>query len=166
MENALAAIAISYYGNVPMESMRSVLKEFKGVSHRIELVETIGGIDFINDSKGTNPEASIKAIEAMKKPIILIAGGLDKGNDFTEFIQSFNNKVRYLLLFGETAEIIEGTAKKHKFHNVKKVNNLDEAVKESFKLANRGDVVLLSPACASWDMYKSFEERENISKLW
>lgn len=159
LENALAAIAISYYGNVPMESMRSVLKEFKGVSHRIELVETIGGIDFINDSKGTNPEASIKAIEAMKKPIILIAGGLDKGNDFTEFIQSFNNKVRYLLLFGETAEIIEGTAKKHKFHNVKKVNNLDEAVKESFKLANRGDVVLLSPACASWDMYKSFEER-------
>ena len=109
--------------------------------------------------RDSNPEASIKAIEAMKKPIILIAGGLDKGNDFTEFIQSFNNKVRYLLLFGETAEIIEGTAKKHKFHNVKKVNNLDEAVKESFKLANRGDVVLLSPACASWDMYKSFEER-------
>lgn len=164
LENALAAIAISYYAGIPIEVIKSALKNFKGVSHRIEVVDTIEGIEFINDSKGTNPEASIKAIEAMEKSIVLIAGGMDKGSDFTEFINSFNGKVKHLILLGETADIIEHGAIKQGFTNISKVNSIKNAVLHSFKIANSGDVVLLSPACASWDMFNSFEERGNLFK--
>lgn len=164
LENALAAVAISYYAQIPIKNIKKVLQTFKGVSHRIELVDTIDGIEFINDSKGTNPEASIRAIEAMKKPIVLIAGGMDKGNDFTKFIQSFQGKVRHLIVLGETANIIEKTAKKQGFYNITKVEDLKSAIVTSFQKSHPGDVVLLSPACASWDMFDSFEERGDLFK--
>jgi UDP-N-acetylmuramoylalanine--D-glutamate ligase len=164
LENALAATAICYYAGISIEVIKKVLKSFNGVSHRIEVVDTIEDIEFINDSKGTNPEASIKAIQAMKKPIILIAGGMDKGSDFTEFINSFNGKVKYLILLGETADIIEHAAIKQGFSKIEKVNSIENAVLNSFKIADKGDVVLLSPACASWDMFNSFEERGNLFK--
>ena len=164
LENVLAAIAISYYAGIPKEVITNAIKDFKGVSHRIEIVDTIQGIEFINDSKGTNPEASIKAIEAMKKPIILIAGGMDKGSNFVEFIHSFENKVRYLILLGETANLIEQVAIEQDFSKIIKVNSIENAVVEAYKIAHKGDIVLLSPASASFDLYKNFAERGDLFK--
>ncbi len=105
---------------------------------------------FYNDSKGTNPEASIKAIEAISTPIILIAGGYDKGVSFENFIKSFENKVKSLILLGETKEQIKNTAIEYGFQNYYLVDNMDEAVGLGYKLGRKGDSVLLSPACASW----------------
>ena len=121
---------------------------------------------FINDSKGTNPDAAIKALEAVCEPIILIAGGMDKGINFDEFIKSFNNKVKALVVMGETAKKIKKSAIDLGFkpENIVKVKTMEEAIRESFRISNEGDCILLSPACASWDMYKSFEERGQIFK--
>ncbi len=164
LENALAAVAISYYAGISVEGIRKGISEFKGVEHRIERVAMISGIEFINDSKGTNPESSIKAIEAMEKPIILIGGGMDKGSDFTEFVASFKDRVKYLILLGQTADVIENAARKQGFTSIKKVDSIEDGVLFSFEIADKGDVVLLSPGCASWDMYTSYEERGNIFK--
>jgi len=159
LENALAASAIAYAYGIDKEIIAYTLKSFQGVEHRIELVTEIDGVKFINDSKGTNVNASIKAIEAVKPPIILIAGGKDKGSSFDDFIKAFNGKVEKLVLLGETANKIKETAIKYGFHNIFIVKDMEEAVKEAFKNAKKGSTVLLSPACASWDMYENFEER-------
>lgn len=159
LENVLASICIAWIMNIDLKIVRQVLENFPGVEHRIEYVDSIKGIKFYNDSKGTNIDASMRAIEAIEKPIILIAGGMDKGSDFDELIKSFNNKVKALVLLGETKEKIKATAIKHGFNKVYLVENMDEAVKTSFKLGTKGDNILLSPACASWDMYPSFETR-------
>jgi UDP-N-acetylmuramoylalanine--D-glutamate ligase len=159
IENALAATAIAYYTGVSLNSIRKGLKEFRGVEHRIEFVKEINGIKFYNDSKGTNPEASIKAIQAMKNPTVLIAGGMDKGSDFQTFVKSFDSTIKVLILFGETADLIEKTAKNNGFNHVIKVQDLSEAVTTAVEQAHPNDNILLSPACASWDMYESFEHR-------
>lgn len=159
LENALAATAMALALKVDIHIIAHTLKTFKGVEHRIEFVDTINGVKFVNDSKGTNPDASIKAIEAMDRPILLLAGGYDKGSDFTEFIHSFNGKVRHMFVFGETAEALLATSKKLGFNDVTKVKDLQEAVLSAHNISNDGDVVLLSPACASWDMYENFEMR-------
>jgi UDP-N-acetylmuramoylalanine--D-glutamate ligase len=144
--------------------MAETLKDFRGVEHRLEYVDTIGRVKFINDSKGTNPEAAMKAIEAVDEPIVLIAGGKDKGSDFDEFVKAFENKVRAMIVLGETAEKLVQTAKALGFRHVVKVKSIEEAVEKGFQLAKPGWCVLLSPACASWDMFKSFEERGNVFK--
>lgn len=159
LENALASIAIGWIMGVDIRTMESVLKTFPGVEHRIEYVDILDGVRFYNDSKGTNSDASIKAIEAINNPIVLIAGGMDKGTDFDDFILSFSGKVKALVLLGETKDKIKDTAIKYGFKDIFLVENMKEAVKTSFSLANEGDNVLLSPACASWDMYPSFEKR-------
>lgn len=159
LENALGAVAIGWIMGLDVDIMKEVLSEFPGVEHRIEYVTTIKGVNFYNDSKGTNPDASTKAIEAIKPPIILIAGGQDKGSDFEDFILAFNDKVKTLILLGETKEKIKNTALKLGFNNIYIVNNMEEAVNKSFEVSESGDNVLLSPACASWDMYSSFEMR-------
>lgn len=164
LENALASVAIAWIMGIDSNIMKEVLKTFPGVEHRIEYVGTINGIQFFNDSKGTNSDASIKAVEAVKSPIILIAGGMDKGTEFDDFIQSFHNKVKALILLGETKEKIKNTALKHGFKNLYIVEDMKTAVKKSYELAEKGDNILLSPACASWDMYSSFEERGNDFK--
>ncbi|TCK97866.1 UDP-N-acetylmuramoylalanine--D-glutamate ligase [Natranaerovirga hydrolytica] len=164
IENVMAAIAIAIHMNVPKPIIQKVITSFKGVEHRIEYVTSIHNINFYNDSKATNPDAAIKGIEAMVRPTVLIAGGMDKGSDFTHWIQAFNNKVKYLVLFGETKYIIQKSAKENGFENVIIVRDLEEAVRKSFELAQKGDAILLSPACASWDMYKSYEVRGNIFK--
>ena len=164
LENALASTAIAHIMGVDSNAIASTLRSFKGVEHRLEQFATIGGRFFINDSKGTNPDASIKAIEAMDKNTILIAGGIDKGADFTEFVQSFDGKVKALVLLGETANYIKETAEGLNFNNIFMVNSLEEAVKISFKISKDGDTILLSPACASWDMFKDFEERGTLFK--
>ena len=159
LENALAAAAIAYFAGIAPEVITETLVEFQGVEHRIEFCGEVDGVRFVNDSKGTNPEASIKAIEAMKGGVILIAGGYDKGSAFDELIEAFNGKVKHMVLLGKTAPAIKETAEKHGFTNSVIVKDMEECVKEGFRLAEPGDTVLLSPACASWDMYKSFEQR-------
>lgn len=146
------------------DTIAGVLAEFRGVEHRIEKVEVIDGVTFYNDSKGTNPDSSIKAIEAMPGPTVLIAGGMDKHSSFDSFVDTFGDKVKALVLLGETADLIAQTARNHGFTSIHKVASIDEAVQKSFTLASPGYNVLLSPACASWDMFKDYEERGRIFK--
>ncbi|HZJ76418.1 MAG TPA: UDP-N-acetylmuramoyl-L-alanine--D-glutamate ligase [Oscillospiraceae bacterium] len=159
LENALAAIAISIAMNVDIESIVYTLKTFKGIAHRVEIVDTVNGVKFINDSKATNIDAAIKAIEAIDAPILLLAGGLDKDTQFDDFINSFNGKVKHMFVYGDTAQNLFETAHRLDFKHVTKVNNLEEAVNTAYGVSSYGDTVLLSPACASWDMYKNFELR-------
>jgi len=164
IENALAACLIGFLAGVAVNDIGRALIKFPGVEHRLEYVDTIGGVEYYNDSKGTNPEASIKAINAMARPIILIAGGMDKGSDFSPLIKHFFGKVKELVLLGEAANRIEAQAIRLGFKNIHKVSSLEEAVDKSSQLAQGGDCVLLSPACASWDMFKDFEERGRLYK--
>lgn len=159
LENALAAAAIAYFAGIDPEVIGQELREFQGVEHRIEFCGQVDGVRFVNDSKGTNPDASIKAVEAIDGGIILIAGGYDKGSSYEELIKAFDGKVKHMVLLGKTAQKIKETAEKQGFENSIIVKDMEECVKEGFKLAEPGDTVLLSPACASWDMYTSFEQR-------
>lgn len=164
LENALAAACSTYLANTKVSSIAKTLKSFRGIEHRLEFVAEINGIKFINDSKATNPDAAQKAIEAVDGPIILIAGGYDKKSDYTDFVKSFDGKVKKLILIGETADVIENAAIKQGFLNVEKVNSLKEAVMCGYRAASCEDTVLLSPACASWDMFANFEERGRLFK--
>lgn len=159
IENALAATAMAYYSGIEIEHIAKALKTFTGVAHRIEWLGDVNDVVFYNDSKGTNPDASIVAVKAMERPTVLIAGGMDKGSEFESFVQSFGSKIKHLVVFGETAEIIKNTAVKEGYDAVSIVSDLNEAVQIAFDLSVSGDAVLLSPACASWDMYPSFEHR-------
>lgn len=159
LENALAAVALGHVHGIAPEVMRESLKRFEGVEHRIEYVMTLRGVAYYNDSKGTNPDASIKAVEAFDGPVVLIAGGMDKGSDFGAFIDAFKGKVKEMIVLGETAPKLVETAGKKGFHRVTRVEDMEEAVARASRAASDGDVVLLSPACASWDMYKSYEYR-------
>lgn len=159
LENAMAAIAISYVLNVDLDVIKNVLKTFVAVAHRQEFVRNINNVMFVNDSKGTNPDSTIKAIESYDRPIVLIAGGKDKGSSFDDLLDIAKNKVKALVLMGETGLIIEKCARKKGFEHIYIVNDMKEAVQTSYDIAIEDDVVLLSPACASWDMYKSFEVR-------
>lgn len=163
-ENVMAAVAIATAVGVPMEVIRKTVLNFKGVEHRIEYVETINGVTYYNDSKGTNPDASIKAIQAMSTPTILIAGGYDKKASFDSWVASFDGKIKYLVLIGQTKRLIARTARKHGFCNILMASDLKEAVRISSVKANPGDAVLLSPACASWGMFTDFEERGRLFK--
>lgn len=163
-ENVMAAVGIAILLGVPMENIIKAITSFQAVEHRIEFVETIHGVTYYNDSKGTNPDASMKAIQAMKNPTILIGGGYDKGASFDEWIEAFDGKVKYLVLLGETKEKIAQTARNHGFTNIIMVDSLKEAVLVSTQKAEPGDAVLLSPACASWGMFENYEERGRLFK--
>ncbi len=158
-ENVMAAVGMALAYHVPVEIIRRSVKEFGGVEHRIEYVCEKKGVLYYNDSKGTNPDAAIKAISAMKRPTYLIGGGYDKDASYEEWIQSFDGKVRKLILIGQTKEKIEKTAKMCGFEDTILADDLEEAVSICSKLAIDGDAVLLSPACASWGMFKNYEER-------
>ena len=164
IENYLAGIAIAYYMGIPMKNIVSVLKTFKGVEHRIEFVDEINGVTYYNDSKGTNPDAAIKGIQAMNRRTVLIGGGYDKGVPFDEWIKAFDGKVKKLILLGQTADIIADTAKKYGFEDIVFVESLAEAVKVSAEVAQAGEAVLLSPACASWGMFDNYEQRGDMFK--
>ncbi|WP_275935239.1 UDP-N-acetylmuramoyl-L-alanine--D-glutamate ligase [Abyssisolibacter fermentans] len=159
LENSLAAICVAWAIGVDFEIIAETLREFKGIEHRFEEVACINGAKYYNDSKGTNPDSSISALEALNKPIILIAGGYDKGSDFEAFIKAFDGKVEALILLGETAKQIQNTAINLGFDNIYKVRDMCEAVNTAYTLSREGSNVLLSPACASWDMYDNFEIR-------
>ena len=159
IENVLGSIGISLAMSLDMNLVKQSILEFKGVEHRLEYVCTFNQINFYNDSKGTNPDSTIKAVESFNSPIILIAGGYNKHSKFEDLIYSLKSRVKALILLGETKEILKQTALANNFNEVYTVDNMEEAVKLAYKLGLDGDNVILSPACASWDMYKSFEER-------
>ncbi len=163
-ENVMAAAAIAINAGVPVKVITDTVKNFKGVEHRIEFVREKDGVVYYNDSKGTNPDSSIKALEAMSRPTLLIAGGYDKHSEFDGFIDAFEGKVKFMALIGATAPKIEKTALARGFDRVLRADSLEEAVKICSEHAKSGDAVLLSPACASWDMFKSYEERGRLFK--
>ncbi len=163
-ENVMAAIGVGIEMGIPLEHIKRAIINFKAVEHRIEYVDTIHGVTYYNDSKGTNPDASIKAVEAMRNPTIMICGGYDKNLPFDDFIASFGGKVKYLILLGQTREQIAKAARQQGFTNIIMVDSLEEAVAVSGKMAVAGDAVLLSPACASWDMFDNFEQRGRLFK--
>ena len=163
-ENVMAAIAIARGMQVPMETILQVIRRFKAVAHRIEYVATKGGVDYYNDSKGTNPDAAIRGIRAMSKPTILIGGGYDKQNEYDEWIESFDGKVKWLVLIGQTKEKIAECAKAHGFDKIRFADTYDECLRLCTQLAEEGDAVLLSPACASWGMFPNYEVRGDLFK--
>jgi UDP-N-acetylmuramoylalanine--D-glutamate ligase len=150
--------------DVPMELIREGLRNFKPVEHRIEYVDTVNGVKYYNDSKGTNPDASIQAVKAMSGPTFLIGGGYDKGSEYDEWIESFDGKIKKLILMGQTRDKIAECARKHGFCEIEFVGSMEEAVDYCYKNAVSGDTVLLSPCCASWGMFKNYEERGRIFK--
>ena len=164
VENIMAAIGISVNMGVPDAVIKEAIKKFKAVAHRIEYVDTIDDVIYYNDSKGTNTDASIKAIQAMTRPTVLIAGGYDKKVTFDEWAKELEGKVKCLVLLGETSNQIADTAKKYGFENIIFTKSLEEAIDECKKNAQQGDAVLLSPACASWDMFDSYEQRGDMFK--
>ena len=159
VENVLAAVGISYYMGVPVNIIRDVAVSFKAVEHRIEYVKTVAGVDYYNDSKGTNPDAAIKGIQAMNRPTVLIGGGYDKDSAYDEWINAFDGKVKKLVLIGATREKIAQTAEKLGFHEIVMADTFEEAFEKCVEYAEPGDAVLLSPACASWGMFKNYEQR-------
>ena len=163
-ENVMAAAAVSLEMGVPMETIRRVIRRFQAVEHRIEFVLERSGVKYYNDSKGTNPDAAIQAVKAMPGPTLLIAGGYDKGSEYDEWIESFGEKVKYLVLIGQTRDKIAECAKAHGFTEIMYAEDMSEAVQVCASYANMGDNVLLSPACASWGMFKNYEERGRVFK--
>lgn len=163
-ENVMAAVAIAVNMNVPMEIISKVVKEFKAVEHRIEFVMERFGVKYYNDSKGTNPDAAIQAVKAMPGPIILIAGGYDKNSEYDQWIESFEGRVRYMVLIGQTRDKIAECAKAHGFTEIMYAEDMAEAVRVCSVYADSGNCVLLSPACASWGMFNNYEERGEIFK--
>lgn len=163
-ENVMAATAMALAVGVPMESIQEVLRQFQAVEHRIEYVTERRGVRFYNDSKGTNPDAAIKAIKAMNRPTFLIGGGYDKQSEYDEWIEAFDGKVKELVLIGQTAEKIKECAHKHGFMNTILFETFEEAVTYCYERAVEGDAVLLSPACASWGMFPNYEVRGKVFK--
>lgn len=163
-ENVMAAIAMAYYDGVSLDSIRKSICEFTAVAHRIEYVTEKKGVVYYNDSKGTNPDAAIKGIQAMNRPTLLIGGGYDKQSGYDEWIEAFDGKVRYLVLIGQTKEKIKEAAEKHGFHDIILCEDLKEAVKVCEEKAQPGDAVLLSPACASWGQFDNYEQRGDMFK--
>lgn len=165
-ENALCAIACALCAGVPASAIAEPLYAFAGVEHRIEYVDTKYGVKYYNDSKATNPDSAVKGLLAMPVPTVLIGGGMDKKIPFDDWCKLFPGRVRRLVLLGETKDIICECALKYGYpaENIEIVKTLDEAVDACARAALPGDNVLLSPACASWDMFESYEQRGRLFK--
>ncbi len=168
--NALAAIAAYAAAGAPLEALRAPLSDFRGVEHRLELVTVKDGVTYYNDSKATNPTATAMSVRSLKAPIILIAGGLDRGSDYMELLPVFG-ALKGLVTLGETSGKLERVARQAGLTKVESVkpekdaeSTLRQAVRQAAALAGEGDIVLLSPACASWDMFASFEQRGSMFK--
>jgi len=162
IENLLAVIGVTDLFKVPQKAFYRALNDFKGLDHRIEYVDEIEGIKFVNDSKATNVDSVIKAIKAIDGPIILIGGGQDKRFSFRPLVEAAKTKVKTAVLIGEAAERMEKTFKR--WLPVSREETLENAVDTAYDLAIDGDTVLLSPACASHDMFSGFEERGEVFK--
>lgn len=165
LENALAATALAMLAGVPAPVVRHTLKTFPGVEHRIETVRTVEGVTYINDSKGTNVDASIRAVRAMKVPTVLLAGGYDKHTDFLPLAREIlASKIHTVVVLGDTAEQIERALRTVGFESILHAKTFEEAVLLARSCAKEGENVLLSPACASFDMFQDYEERGRVFK--
>lgn len=165
LENALAATALAMLAGVPAPVVRHTLKTFPGVEHRIETVRTVEGVTYINDSKGTNVDASIRAVRAMKVPTVLLAGGYDKHTDFLPLAREIlASKIHTVVVLGDTAEQIERALRAVGFESILHAKTFAEAVLLARSCAREGENVLLSPACASFDMFQDYEERGRVFK--
>ncbi|MBS7220473.1 MAG: UDP-N-acetylmuramoyl-L-alanine--D-glutamate ligase [Clostridiales bacterium] len=163
-ENVMAAVACAVCAGVDMESIREILKEFNGVEHRIEYCGTFDGVDYYNDSKGTNPDASIRAVLAMRKPIVLIGGGYDKDSSYDEWVKFFDGRVKKLILIGATAGKIAECCDRYGFKDYEFADTFKKCIEKCKASAEEGDCVLLSPACASWGMFEDYEQRGRMFK--
>jgi UDP-N-acetylmuramoylalanine--D-glutamate ligase len=171
VENALAAAAAAIAAGAPLEAVAEALRSFRGVEHRLEFVKEVNRVLFYNNSKATNPAATLKAMEAFEQNLILIAGGLDRGSDYMELLPWLQKKAKAVVTLGETKQKIAKVAELAGIRSIKSVDTaknaadtIGQAVEAAFELAVAGDVVLFSPACASWDMFTSYEERGRIFK--
>jgi len=169
--NAIAAVAACLMAGADAKALVEPLERFRSVEHRLEYVRDYNGVAYYNDSKATNETATIMTIRSLSAPIVLVAGGLDRGSDYTELLPIFRHRLKALVAMGETRSKLEAIAKRAGLEEVKIVEpkasaeeTLDEAVKLAAQLAETGDLVLLSPACASWDMFSSYEERGSMFK--
>ena len=164
-ENVLAAIACGFFAGVAIEDMADVLRNFHSIEHRIEYVKTIKGVPYYNDSKATNTDSAIKALEAFPKGrIILLAGGHDKGTDLAPMMALAKEKCDALILLGEAKERFYEAAQAAGVANIHVVNSFEEAVNTAYSIAKEPQVVLLSPACSSYDMFKNYPERGRYFK--
>jgi UDP-N-acetylmuramoylalanine--D-glutamate ligase len=161
LENILCAVAASKLYGVSNDSIMHVLGSFTGVKHRTQFVKELNNRKFYNDSKATNSLATKSALNAFDGPTILLAGGLDRGNSFDDLIPHLKN-VKVLITFGETADKLQQTGQKAGIQTIVRVDNVEKAVPAAYEHSEEGDVILLSPACASWDQYRTFEERGDI----
>jgi UDP-N-acetylmuramoylalanine--D-glutamate ligase len=158
LQNCMVAACMAYRMGVTLEDIRAGISEFKGVEHRLEYVETIDGVRYYNDSKGTNTDATITALKSFDQRVILIAGGYDKKTGFEE-LRPYLDKIQLMVVYGETKLQL-----KRLMPSAIVCDNLMDAVEVVFDKAQKGDVVLFSPVCASWDQFKNFEERGRIFK--
>ncbi|WP_413301456.1 UDP-N-acetylmuramoyl-L-alanine--D-glutamate ligase [Bacillus sp. 1P10SD] len=161
LENILSAMAAAKLSGVDNKAIQEVLRTFTGVKHRLQYVGEVSGRKFYNDSKATNILATVNALAAFDAPVILLAGGLDRGNEFDELLPYLKN-VKAMITFGQTAPKLERVGNEAGIKTMKRVDNVDKAVPEAYRYSESGDVILLSPACASWDQYKTFEVRGDI----
>ncbi len=159
LANALAAVAAARAAGIAPEAVARGLASFRGVRHRLETVAVIDGVRWVNDSKGTNPAAAGTALASFPGPIVLIAGGRNKGGNFDSFAAGVAQRVRWAILLGEAAPEIEAALKNRGFTALQRAESLEESVDLAARAAQPGDTVLLSPACASWDMFRNYEER-------
>jgi UDP-N-acetylmuramoylalanine--D-glutamate ligase len=171
IENALAAAAAALTAGVKPDTIAQVLRSFRGVEHRLEFVRELEGITFYNNSKATNPAAAIKSMEAFEQRIVLIAGGLDRGSDYMELLPIFRDRVKAIITLGETKEKINHVAQLAGISSIQTVDTASNAadavalaVQKAWSMSETGDIVLLSPACASWDMFPSYEDRGRMFK--
>ncbi len=163
-ENVMAAMAVAIRMGVPMDCILKAVRAFKAVEHRIEFVLERSGVKYYNDSKGTNPDAAVQAIRAMPGPTVLIAGGYDKHSEYDRWVREFGDKVKYLVLIGQTRDKIAECARSYGFTEIMYAEDMAEAVRVCAAYADPGDNVLLSPACASWGMFENYEQRGRIFK--
>lgn len=164
VENVLAACAVAFFAGADPIAIARIVRSFEGVEHRIELVRTVAGVEYYNDSKATNPESSVKALEAFSTGIVLIAGGRDKNTDLKEFMELARDKVSAMILIGEAQERFYQAALEYGVANVRRAADLSDAVNIARSVARPSQVVLLSPACASYDMFANYEQRGRIFK--
>jgi UDP-N-acetylmuramoylalanine--D-glutamate ligase len=170
VQNALAATAVALTAGAPAAAVARALREFRGVEHRLEFVREKNGVKYVNGSKATNPAATIKDLEAFSRPIVLIAGGLDRGMEYDILLPYFKERLSAIITLGETRDKLNLVAEQAGVPTVRTVSKTEpaEAMREAVALAERlakpDDIVLLSPACASWDMYASYEQRGSMFK--
>ncbi len=165
-ENIMAAIAATEAAGVPMETILEAVRKFPPVEHRIEFVAEKQGVRYYNDSKATNPDAAIQGIRAMDRPTVLIGGGYDKNNTYEEWIDNFGGKVKELVLIGKTAQAIAAAARGRGFEAITFWDSFDACLQHCTEIAEKGDAVLLSPACASWGMFDNYEQRGDVFKAY